>query len=130
MRNSQPPCSGMRRRAPSSCSVSLAPSHLSSGETLVIGSASHDHAGWPHRQASAMAPDPDPGIDGGEFLGWRQVETLGVADVVMSILEARKEMPWASAAAVSRQHHDNAIYVQVSPVSYTHLRAHETRHDL
>jgi hypothetical protein len=61
-----------------------------------------------------MAPDPDPGIDGGEFLGWRQVETLGVADVVMSILEARKEMPWASAAAVSRQHRDNAIYVQVS----------------
>ncbi len=34
--------------------------------------------------------------------------------MVMSILEARKEMPWASAAAVSRQRRGGAIYVQVS----------------
>lgn len=51
-----------------------------------------------------MAPDP----------GWRQVETLGVTDVVMSILEARKEMPWASAAAVSRLRLGSTTYVQVS----------------
>ncbi len=53
-------------------------------------------------------------MDGGESPGWRQVDTLGVADVVMSILEARKEMPWASAAAVSRQRHGSTTYVQVS----------------
>jgi len=61
-----------------------------------------------------MAPDPDPGTDDGGSPGWRQVETLGVADVVMSILEARKEMPWASAAAVSRQRRGSTTYVQVS----------------
>jgi hypothetical protein len=32
----------------------------------------------------------------------------------MSILEARKEMPWASAAAVSRQRRGSTTYVQVS----------------
>lgn len=53
-------------------------------------------------------------MHGGESPGWRQVETLGVADVVMSILEARKEIPWASAAAVSRQRHGSTTYVQVS----------------
>ena len=61
-----------------------------------------------------MAPDPDPGIEGGESPGWQQVETLGVADVVMSILEARKEMPWAKAAAVSRQRRAGTTYIQVS----------------
>jgi hypothetical protein len=61
-----------------------------------------------------MAPDPGPGTEGGGSAGWQQVDTLGVADVVVSILEARKEMPWASAAAVSRQRSGGAIYVQVS----------------
>src|SRR5260370_12542264 len=33
---------------------------------------------------------------------WQQVQTLRVADVVMTILKARKVMPSAPAAAVSR----------------------------
>jgi hypothetical protein len=63
-----------------------------------------------------MAADPGPGIDGGEPSppGWRQVETLKVADVVMSILQARKATPWASAAAVWRQHRGSIVYVLVT----------------
>jgi hypothetical protein len=46
--------------------------------------------------------------------GWRQVETLGVAQIVVLILEARKTMPWATAATVSRERHDDAFRVRVS----------------
>ena len=61
-----------------------------------------------------MEPDPDPaGIDGREPSARRQVETLGVADVVVSILEARKDKPWATAAAVWRQHRGDPVYVRV-----------------
>ncbi|MGD0704134.1 MAG: hypothetical protein ABSA02_30155 [Trebonia sp.] len=60
-----------------------------------------------------MAPDPGPGIDGRPPPARRQVETLGVADVVVSILEARKEKPWANAAAVWRQHRGGTVYVRV-----------------
>ena len=42
------------------------------------------------------------------------METLGIADVVMTILEARKTMPWATAAAVSRESRDDVIHVRVS----------------
>jgi hypothetical protein len=41
----------------------------------------------------------------------------------MSILEARKEMPWASAAAVSRQRHGSAIYVRVTLLEHASLTA-------
>ncbi len=45
---------------------------------------------------------------------WQRVETLGVAQIVVLILEARKTMPWATAATVSRERHDDAIRVRVS----------------
>jgi hypothetical protein len=44
---------------------------------------------------------------------WQQVQTLGVADVVMTILQARKAMPTATAAAVSRASHGKGFRVHV-----------------
>jgi hypothetical protein len=37
----------------------------------------------------------------------------------MSILKARNQMPWANAAAVSRQRRADAIYVQVSMLEHS-----------
>jgi hypothetical protein len=45
---------------------------------------------------------------------WQQVQTLRVADVVMTILKARKAMPSATAAAVSRARHGRGYRVLVS----------------
>jgi hypothetical protein len=45
---------------------------------------------------------------------WQQVQTLRVADVVMTILKARKAMPSATAAAVSRTKHGDGYRVLVS----------------
>jgi hypothetical protein len=45
---------------------------------------------------------------------WQQVQTLRVADVVMTILQARKAMPSATAAAVSRVRHGDGYRVLVS----------------
>jgi hypothetical protein len=45
---------------------------------------------------------------------WQQVQTLRVADVVMTILKARKAMPLATAAAVSRRKHGDGYRVHVS----------------
>lgn len=45
---------------------------------------------------------------------WQQVQTLRVADVVMTILNARKTMPSATAAAVSRTKHGDGYRVLVS----------------
>jgi hypothetical protein len=45
---------------------------------------------------------------------WQQVQTLRVADVVMTILTARKAMPSATAAAVSRTKHGDGYRVLVS----------------
>lgn len=45
---------------------------------------------------------------------WQQVQTLRVADVVMTILKARKAMPSATAAAVSRAKHGDGHRVLVS----------------
>jgi|SRR5580658_520446 hypothetical protein len=54
-------------------------------------------------------------VDGGQpSSGWRRVETLGVAQIVVLILEARKTMPWATAATVSRERHSDAFHVRVS----------------
>ena len=44
---------------------------------------------------------------------WQQVQTLGVAEVVMTILEARKTMPSATAAAVSYERHGGGYRVRV-----------------
>jgi hypothetical protein len=57
-------------------------------------------------------------------------ETLGVAEVVMTILEARKTMPWATAASVSREIHRDRVHVRVrllessSPSSDGRLEGH------
>jgi hypothetical protein len=45
---------------------------------------------------------------------WQQVQTLRVADVVMTILKARKTMPSATAATVSRTRHGGGYRVLVS----------------
>jgi hypothetical protein len=45
---------------------------------------------------------------------WQEVKTLRVADVVMTILKARKAMPSATAAAVSRARHGDGYRVLVS----------------
>ena len=45
---------------------------------------------------------------------WQQVQTLSVADVVMTILKARKAMPSATAATVSRTRHGDGYRVLVS----------------
>jgi hypothetical protein len=44
---------------------------------------------------------------------WQQVQTLRVADVVMTILKARKAMPSATTAAVSRARHGSGYRVLV-----------------
>jgi cell division inhibitor SulA len=50
----------------------------------------------------------------GALPDWQQVQTLRVADVVMTILKARKAMPSATAAAVSRARHGGGYRVLVS----------------
>ena len=51
--------------------------------------------------------------DGGAAPDGQSVETLGIADVVMTILQARRTMPWATAAAVSRESRGDVIHVRV-----------------
>jgi hypothetical protein len=61
-----------------------------------------------------MSPSTEPPTDdGAPSPEWRQVQILGVADVVMTILRARKTMPSATAAAVSRERHGDGFRVCV-----------------
>jgi hypothetical protein len=62
-----------------------------------------------------MSPGPDDPPIGDAQLApdWQQVQTLGVPEVVMTILEARKTMPSATAAAVSRERHGGGFRVRV-----------------
>jgi hypothetical protein len=54
-------------------------------------------------------------VDGGQpSSAWRRMETLGVAQIVVLILEARKTMPWATAATVSRERHGDTFHIRVS----------------
>jgi hypothetical protein len=55
-----------------------------------------------------------PSSGDGALPDWQQVQTLRVADVVMTILKARKAMPSATAAAVSRTRHGGGYRVLVS----------------
>jgi hypothetical protein len=41
-------------------------------------------------------------------------ETLSVAEIVMTILQARTTMPWATAASVSRQTDRDLVHVRVT----------------
>jgi hypothetical protein len=49
-----------------------------------------------------VAPDPDA-----------PKETLSVSEIVLAILEARKTMPWATAAAISRETTSDLVHVCV-----------------
>jgi hypothetical protein len=55
-----------------------------------------------------------PTADGPPSPHWQHVQTLGVAEVVMTILEASRTMPSATAAAVSRDRHGRGVRVRVS----------------
>jgi hypothetical protein len=63
---------------------------------------------------AGMSPGIGPAIgDGQSPAGWERVESLGVAEIVMTILRARKTMPSATAATVSRERHGDAFHVRV-----------------
>jgi hypothetical protein len=46
--------------------------------------------------------------------GSQPAESLGVTEVVMTILEARKTMPWATAASISRERRHDLLHVRVT----------------
>jgi hypothetical protein len=65
-----------------------------------------------------MSPSSDPAIgdeqpDGPPSPGWQRAETLGITEVVVAILRARKALPLATAAAISRERHGEAFHVRV-----------------
>ena len=62
-----------------------------------------------------MSPGTDPVIDDGKpSPDWEIGGTLGVADIVIIILGARKTMPSATAATVSRERCGDVFHVRVS----------------
>jgi hypothetical protein len=61
----------------------------------------------------ASRADAVPG-DGQPPPSWQAVESLGVPEIVVAILEARKTKPWATAAHVSREQRDDLVYVRVT----------------
>lgn len=61
-----------------------------------------------------MPPSTGPQSGDGALPDWQQVQTLQVADVVMAILKARRDMPTATAAAVSRTRHGDGYRVLVN----------------
>ena len=60
-----------------------------------------------------MAPGSNAMPGDGPPPGSQPAESLGVAEVVMTILEARKTMPWATAASVSREWRHDLLHVRV-----------------
>jgi len=67
----------------------------------------------PVRHTIRMPPSTGPSSSDSASPDWQQVQTLRVADVVMTILKARKAMPSATAAAVSRTRHGTGYRVLV-----------------
>lgn len=62
-----------------------------------------------------MASGPDPlADDRPSSPAWERVDSLEVTQIVLAILEARKTMPWATAATVSRRQHGDAVRVCVT----------------
>jgi hypothetical protein len=62
-----------------------------------------------------MAPGSDAVTgDGQPSPSLQSTETLGVADIVVVILEARKTMPWATAASISRETRRDLVHVRVT----------------
>jgi hypothetical protein len=70
----------------------------------------------PGLHTDGMSPGPHDSLmgDAQPTPDWQQVQTLGVPEVVMTILEARKTMPSATAAAVSRERHGGGFRVRVT----------------
>ncbi len=66
----------------------------------------------PHTNVMPSSTWSSPGD--GPLPDWQQVQALSVADVVMTILKARKAMPAATAATVSRARHGDGYRVLVS----------------
>ncbi len=63
---------------------------------------------------AGMAPDSDAATgDGQTPPGSQPKESLSVAEVVLAILHARKTMPWATAASISRETHRDLVHVSV-----------------
>jgi len=79
--------------------------------TAVVSTMTDRRAG---RHTSGMSLSTRSSSGDGAPPDWQQVQTLGVADVVMTILKARKAMPSATAAAVSRTRHGEGYRVLVS----------------
>jgi hypothetical protein len=80
-----------------------------------MASGSHDYRAVPGLHTAGMSTGTDPVIDDGKpSPDWEIVETLGVADIVMIILGARKTMPSATAATVSRERRGDVFHVRVS----------------
>lgn len=61
-----------------------------------------------------MPPSASPESGARAWPDWQQVQTLRVADVVTTIFKARKAMPSATAAAVSRAKHGYGYRVLVA----------------
>ena len=66
-----------------------------------------------HTARMASSSDTPDG-DGSSPSAWQHVDTLEVTQIVLAILEARKTMPWATAATVSRESHGAATHVRVA----------------
>ena len=57
--------------------------------------------------------DPVIGV-GGPAPDWQEVETLGLADVIIAILRARRSHPAAKTAEVARERQPTVTHVRVS----------------
>jgi hypothetical protein len=68
----------------------------------------------PLKHTAGMARGTDSPVGDQESPDWQHVETLGLADIVMTILEGRKTAPSSSAAAISQQRHGNVFHVRVT----------------
>ena len=71
-----------------------------------------------------------PSSGDGALPDWQQVQTLRVADVVMTILKARKAMPSATTAAVSRARHGSGYRVLVRLLEGTEADAADLEADI
>jgi hypothetical protein len=96
---------------------------MSRGEPRVIARGSHDHRADPGLHTVGMSPSEGTPAGGGPpSPDWQQVQTLGVTEIVMTILEARKLMPSATAAAVSREKDGGGFRVHVRLLDETPSR--------
>jgi len=81
----------------------------------VVAGVSHDYQPRLRVHSADVAPSADTASgDGQSPPNWQSVETLGVAEVVMAILKARKTKAWATAAHVSREQRADLVYVRVT----------------